>query len=338
VFDWVSYQETLSNGVPAMAHHLTVEEREVIAQMRSAGRNQAEIAVRLRRAASTISRELRRNRSRNGYWAVAAQKKADRRCSQRRRTCKLQRREVRQYVQVGLRQYWSPDEIAGRSRQDFPRDRTRRISRQTIYAWIRAETARGKGWWRYLRSAGWKRPDARNRGQLRACTSIEGRPAVVDRRGRYGDWEGDTVVGKGRHGGAVTLVDRKSGYLLMGRVRDLRATTVRQSIIGLYDATPSTLRKTLTLDNGKEFAEHEQFAAEAELKVYFAKAYCAWQRGTNENTNGLLRQFFPKGTDLADIPEHRFTKVQQLLNSRPRKRLGYRTPLEVLGSRLRGCD
>jgi IS30 family transposase len=157
---------------------------------------------------------------------------------------------------------------------------------------------------------------------------------VVDRRGRYGDWEGDTVVGAGRRGGVVTLVERKSGYLLMGKTRNLRAATVRQSATSLYRDTPPALRKTLTLDNGKEFSEHQQLEAEASLKIYFAKPYCAWQRGSNENTNGLIRQFFPKGTDLASIPEQRFTKVQQLLNDRPRKRLGYRTPSEVLGPRL----
>jgi IS30 family transposase len=121
---------------------------------------------------------------------------------------------------------------------------------------------------------------------------------------------------------------------MLGRVGNLRAATVRKSIASLYQTTPPALRRTLTLDNGKEFAEHQQLAAEAALKIFFAKPYCAWQRGSNENTNGLIRQFLPKGTDLAKLPEHRFTKVQLLLNNRPRKRLGYRTPLEVLGSRL----
>jgi IS30 family transposase len=173
-----------------------------------------------------------------------------------------------------------------------------------------------------------------------ASVSIDGRPAVVDRRSRYGDWEGDTIVGANRRGGALTLVERKSGYLLLGKVRNLQAATVRQAAARRYATTPAALRKTLTLDNGKEFAEHEQLELEAALRIYFAKPYCAWQRGTNENTNGLIRDFFPKGTDLADIPEHRFTKVQQLLNDRPRKRLGYRTPNEVLASRLhpKGCD
>jgi len=317
-----------------MAHHLTLEEREVIARMRSAGRNQAEIARRLGRAESTISRELQRNRSRNGYWAVAAHGKAQTRRSRRPRVGKLQRPEVRRYVQERLRQCWSPEEIAWRSRDDFPKDPERQVSHQTIYAWIHAQDTTGKRWSRHLRSSGWKQRGSDDRGRIPASTRIAGRPAVVDRRSRLGDWEGDTLVGAGRRGGAVSLVERKSGYLLLGRVPDLRAATVRQSAAELYRTIPPALRKTLTLDNGKEFAEHQQLEIEAALKVYFADPYCAWQRGTNENTNGLIRQFFPKGTDLARVPKHRFTKVQDLLNNRPRKRLRYRTPLEVLGPRL----
>lgn len=321
-----------------MAHfHLTLEEREVLAQMRSSGRKTTEIARRLGRAYSTIYRELRRNRSRNGYWAMAAQKKADARRRQPR-AGKLQRPELRRYVQDRLRQWWSPDQIARRLRRDFPRDPRRQLSHQTIYAWIQAQQSAGRHWRRYLRSSGWKRPGRENRGKIPAGTSIEGRPAVVDRRGRYGDWEGDTIVGRWRRGGAVTLVERKSGYLLLDRAGDLRAATIRGVAAELYRFMPAALRKTLTLDNGKEFAEHERLAAEAVLKVYFADAYCAWQRGTNENTNGLVRQFFPKGTDLAKIPKYRFDKVQQLLNDRPRKRLGYRTPREVLGPRLLFCN
>ena len=317
-----------------MASPLTLEEREVIAHMYRGGNTQRQIADRLGCDKSTISRELRRNRSRNGYWSVAAQRKAEKRRSQRPWLCKMERPEVRRYVQERLRRRWSPDQIAGRSRCDFPGDRRQQISHQTIYTWIRAEEAAGKHWQRYLRRLGRKRPDWEKRGRIRASTSIEGRPAVVDRRSRYGDWEGDTIVGANRRGGAVTLVERKSGYLLLGKVPNLQAATVRQVAAQRYRSTPAGLRKTLTLDNGKEFAEHQQLAVEAALKVYFAKPYSAWQRGTNENTNGLIRQFFPKGTDLANIPEHRFTNVQNLLNDRPRKRLGYRTPNEVLASRL----
>ena len=280
---------------------------------------------------------MHRNRSRNGYWAVAAQKKADVRRSQRPWTPNLERSELRRYVRQRLRQYWSPDEIAGRSRRDFPDDPRRRVSRQTIYTWIHSQRAAGTDWRRYLRRLGRVRRRSENRGQLPACVSIEGRPAVVDRRARYGDWEGDTVVGAWHRGGAVTLVDRKSGYLLMGKVSDRQAATVREAITELFRPLPASLRRTLTLDNGKEFAEHEQLAAEVALRVYFAKPYCAWQRGTNENTNGLVRQFLPKGSDLTHTPVQKFEKVQHLLNNRPRKRLGYQTPLEILSSRLH-CD
>ena len=317
-----------------MASHLTLEEREVIAHMHRAGKLQTQIADRIGRNKGTISRELRRNRSRNSYWAVAAQRKAQRRRRERPWVAKMQRPKVQRYVRQRLRRRWSPDQIAGRSRSDFPHDRRRQISHQTIYTWIATEEAAGRHWQRYLRRRGRKRPDWEKRGRLPTSVSIEGRPTVVDRRSRYGDWEGDTIVGANRRGGAVTLVERKSGYLLLGKVPNLRAATVRQAAARRYATTPAALRKTLTLDNGKEFAEHQQLELEAALKIYFAKPYSAWQRGTNENTNGLIRQFFPKGTDLASLPEHRFTKVQQLLNDRPRKRLGYRTPNEVLASHL----
>ena len=298
--------------------------------------SQAEIARRLKRHPATISRELRHNRNPNGYWAASAQVKADARRSHRPWTCKMERPEVASYVRQRLRQRWSPDEIAGRSRDDFPRDPRRHVSRQTIYAWIHAHPAAAY-WRRYLARLGRVRRRGEDRGQLPACVSIEGRPAVVDRRAQYGDWEGDTVVGRGHRSGAVTLVDRKSGYLLLGKVHDRQAATVREAMTELFQPLPTRLRKTLTLDNGKEFAEHKQLAATTSLRVYFAKPYCAWQRGTNENTNGLVRQFFPKGSDMAHVPAKQFEKVQHLLNNRPRKRLGYRTPLEILSSRLR-CD
>jgi len=320
-----------------MARHLTLQEREMVSEMQHAHAQQVEIARRLGRHPSTISRELRRNRSRNGYWAASAQRKAERRRSERPWTCKMERPEIACYTRERLRQYWSPDEIAGRSRRDFPDDPRRRVSRQTIYTWIHSQRAAGADWRRYLRRLGRVRRRSENRGQLPACVSIEGRPAVVDRRARYGDWEGDTVVGAWHRGGAVTLVDRKSGYLLMGKVSDRQAATVREAITRLFRPLPASLRRTLTLDNGKEFAEHEQLAAEVALRVYFAKPYCAWQRGTNENTNGLVRQFLPKGSDLAHTPVQKFEKVQHLLNNRPRKRLDYQTPLEILSSRLR-CD
>jgi len=183
-----------------MAHHLTPEEREVIAQMRSAGRKQVEIARQLERAASTISRELQRNRSGNGYWAIAAQKKAEARRRQRPWVRKMERPEIRRYVQERFRQEWSPDQIAKRLRKDALGDRRRHVSHQTIYAWIAEEEAKGKRWRRYLRSAGWKQSGRDKRGRIPACTSIEGRPAVVRRLAAP---DGTTVVVLGMESGAV---------------------------------------------------------------------------------------------------------------------------------------
>jgi transposase, IS30 family len=317
-----------------MASHLTVEEREIIARMQHDGSSLSKIAGRLGRDKSTISRELKRNRCRNGYWAVAGQKKADARRSERPLTPKLKRRELRKYVADRLRDYWSPDQIAERSKMDFPDDHQKQISDQSIYDWIDAEEAAGRDWRRFLRRGGKKRPKPENCGKIPGATSIDGRPPIVDRRERFGDWEGDTVVGAGRRGGVVTLVERKSGFTMMARVEDLKAPTVCGTASELFADLPAVLRKTLTLDNGKEFSEHKQLARKTDLDIFFAKPYCAWQRGTNENTNGLIRQFFPKGTDLASIKPEAFAKVQRLLNNRPRKRLGYKTPCEVLRSRL----
>jgi IS30 family transposase len=317
-----------------MKGHLTLDEREIIGYLHRNGTVLVEIAKRLGRDKSTISRELRRNCSRNGYWAAAAQRKADARRSQRPWTPKMERPEIGRSVREWLREDWSPDEIAGRLREEFPHDWQRRISPPTIYDWIEGQGKAGDRWRKHLRRKGRKCPKAENRGKIPASTSIAGRPAVVDRRERFGDWEGDTLVGAGRRGGAVSLVERKSGFLLLGGAKKMEAETVRHAAGDLYASMPPRLRKTLTLDNGKEFSEHELLAAETGLKIYFADPYCAWQRGTNENTNGLIRQYFPKGTELVTVPKRKFEKVQNLLNNRPRKRLGYKTPCEVLKLRL----
>ncbi len=317
-----------------MACHLTLMEREIIVHMKREKKPLSEIARRLGRSKSTVSREVKRNRCRNGYWAAKGQEKAAARRSNRPWTAKLKRRELRKYVCDRLRQYWSLDEIAARSKMEFPDEWQRQISHQSIYDWIKAQGKVGERWRRFLRRGGKKRLKPENCGKIPAGAGIEGRPPIVDRRDRFGDWEGDTVVGAGRQGGVVTFVERKSGYVMLAGIENLKAPTVRLAASELYAGLPDVLCKTLTLDNGKEFAEHEQLAEETHLDIYFAKPYCAWQRGTNENTNGLFRQFFPKGSNLAGVKPAALTKVQRLLNNRPRKRLGYKTPCEVLRSRL----
>lgn len=167
-------------------------------------------------------------------------------------------------------------------------------------------------------------------GRLPGAVSIEGRPRIVDTRRRFGDWEGDTLVGCGRRSGLVSLVERKSGYTLLARVDDLRASTVRRAAQQQLAALPQHLRRTLTFDNGTEFAEHEALAAATGMNIYFANPYCAWQRGTNENTNGLVRQYLPKGTDFSTYSHDDVALVQTSVNDRPRKRHDYLTPREVL--------
>jgi IS30 family transposase len=310
-----------------MSRQFTESDRAVLAQLLALQLSKQEIAARLKKHRSAIYRELARNSGPLGYIAIEAQQRAEVRRRLPRRRAKLSDPRVREYVERGLEQCWSPDQIAGRSRRDFPRDPHRQLSRQTIYDWIHQPQQREK--WRPLlrHSHRRKRPES---SRLPGGVSIEGRPGVVDQRRRFGDWEGDTIVGRGHRGGLVSLVERKSGYTLLARVDDRRAATVRCAAEQQLAALPLHLRRTLTFDNGKEFAEHEALAAATGMEIYFAQPYCSWQRGTNENTNGLVRQFLPKGTDLTGYSHHEVAAIQSSLNDRPRKRLDYLTPHEVL--------
>ena len=320
-----------------MAGHVTLEEREVLAQRRAAGASMRMIAMELDRNPSTISHELRRNRSGNCYFPSKAQEEAAQRRRDRRLVRKMDQPEVNRMVRKHLKEYWSPDQIAGRSKLLFANNRKCQISRQSIYTWIHAQTLRGKKWTRYLRRYGKTRRGRENRGKLADTTPIAGRPKIAERRGRLGDWEGDTVHGSTR-GGLLTLVDRKSRFLLMGQIDDLTAATVLDVAIDALHRVPRHARKTATFDNGKEFARHEELSRRTGLAVYFARPYSAWQRGTNENTNGLIRQFYPKGTDLVRQARSRISQVQDLLNHRPRRCLGYRTPHEAFTNIRPRCD
>lgn len=311
-----------------MASHLTLQERKFLYRLNKRGRTKAEIAELMGRHRSTICRELRRNSGQRGYRPKQAQRLAKERRQACRRAHKLDDPEVYQYVRERMEMRWSPDQIAERSRLDFPRQPSRWLSDQTIYNWI---DDRAPDWQAWLRRGG--RPPER-RGKLVDCVRIDGRPDVINRRRRYGDWEGDTMVGKGRRSALVTLVERKSGYLRAGRADDMTAATTTRVMKRRMKDLPPALRRSMTFDNGKEFAEHEKFSRACALEVYFALPYRSWQRGTNENTNGLLRQFFPKGTDFSRISHREVARVERLLNERPRKRLGYRTPAEVLAKRL----
>jgi transposase, IS30 family len=278
-----------------MACHLTFQEGELLYRLSKKGKSKTEIADVMGRDRSTIYRELSRNSRRGGYKSERAQRLADRRRLACRRPRKLGDADAREYVRARLEKRWSPEQIAGRRQRDCPRWRSRWFSRQTIYNWIDEEAPH---WRRWLRHGG----------------------------RRYGDWEGDTVVGKGRRNALVTLVERKSGYARIGLAENLKAPTTRHVTVQRMKGLPASLRRSITFDNGKEFAEHQQLSRSLELEVYFALPYRSWRRGAHENTNGLLRQFFPKGTDFSRISRHEVARVEPLLNERPRKRLGYRTP------------
>ena len=311
-----------------MAKHLTFEERRLLDSLKRKGTSNPEIAELMGRDRSTIHRELKRNTGQRGYRPQQAQRLADERREARRRPHKMDDPDMQRYVQDRLEKLWSPEQIAGRVPCDFPRAPGRWLSRQTIYDWIDDRRPR---WQSLLRRQG--RPPE-TRGKLVDCVRIAGRPDVINRRRRYGDWEGDTIVGKRRRSALVTMVERKSGYVRIGRVDGMKSDlTMRAAKRRLKDLPPS-LRRSMTFDNGKEFAEHQRLTRALGLEVYFADPYASWQRGANENMNGLLRQFFPKGTDFTRISHQEVARVEQLLNERPRKRFGYRTPDEIINPRL----
>ena len=230
-----------------------------------------------------------------------------------------------------LRLHLSPEQVTGRLKLE----QAISISPESIYQRIYQDKARGGDLAGYLRCQKSRRKryasGRERRGVLRNRTSIEQRPAVVDQRSRIGDWEGDTVIGKGHQGVLVTLVERKSRYTLAGQLDSRHSARVTQAVIDLLRPHKSQC-KTLTFDNGKEFAEHAFMAQCLQAKVYFAHPYCSWERGLNENHNGLLRQYFPKKTNFLKVSQLEVAEALYLLNHRPRKALGYRTPHEVFYS------
>ena len=312
-----------------MATHLTIQEREVISQMRYGRRKARGIARRLGRHRSTIYRELVRNRDSRGYSAVRAQQRAEERRRVRPRRCKMEQPKLRREVCRGLESYWSPEQIAGRLRRMRNRRPRNYVSHQTIYDWIKKQGDR-RYWEGFLRFGGKRRRRRDRRGKIPRTVQIDRRPAAVNERHRYGDWEGDTVIGAPRKSVLVTHVERKSGYLLAAKIEAKLSEAVNRASYQLFQSIPPNLRRTLTLDNGKEFAGYEDLSRWTGMAIYFTKPYAAWQRGTNENTNGLLRQFFPKSTDFDRVTGRQLASIINRINDRPRKRLRYRTPREVL--------
>ena len=319
--------------------HLTRTEREVIFRMKEQGQKDGSIAAALGRGVSTISRERRRNANCDGrYWPDVAQTKANARAQGHIRRPKTDHQSLMGYVAERLERRWSPQQIAGRlgSVGSAPLAGVT-ISHQTIYRWIWSDPQRVQRFRPFLRVAWRKRrkPYGRpsRRGQIPGRVSIDQRPKAVEARSRVGDWEGDTMVGKGHRGAVATSVDRASRYLIARRLTQATADGWNARMQGAMRLLPGDRRQTLTVDNGREFAGHEDLARKLHLDVYFAHPYHAWERGTCENTNGLLRQYVPKGTDLLQLTDWELETYVRALNNRPRKSLNYRTPAEVFWRR-----
>lgn len=323
---------------------LTAEERYVIYHLKLFKLNLREIARRLNRSHSTISRELGRNgpeRPEWVYWHEDAHRCALQRRSRPRHQIKYEIKALRETMQEGLQQGWSPEAIAGRLRMKHPEDRTVQVSTETIYRWVYRDAAEGGKLFTALRHGHKRRRRqcryGKGRRFLPGRVSIHDRPACVATRERFGDWEGDTVEGKKGSGHIATHVERKSRYLILAKLPDKSAAQTAKAVTGAYQRIPKALRKTLTLDNGREFAHFAQIQKDTGLKIYFADPYAAWQRGANENTNGLLRQYFPKGSDFSSITDESLAQVAKKLNHRPRKCLNFQTPHEVFSAAKRGA-
>ncbi len=308
-----------------MAGHLTSQERDCIAQLAHQGADQKEIAQALNRSPSTISREMRRNRTDDNYHASQAQQRAERRRRERPITRKMDDPEIDEAVRDGLAHYWSPEQIEGRlKRGDTEVDMS--VSARTIYFWIAHDDDR-EHWKQFLRRRG-QRPNRRKKPDGIGAP-IKDRPEVIEERLRLGDFEGDTVLGPPGTGGLATLVDRKSRYTIIVKIQRKEADHVHQKIKQRLKQLDEERRKSVTFDNGTEFARCHRLEKHLGMKLYYAEPGCPHQRGTNENTNGLIRQFYPKGTDFRDVTHYDVRATENLLNDRPRACLDYRTPNEV---------
>lgn len=317
-----------------MRHYkqLTYEQRCQIEAFKKSGFTQVEIAAAVGVSQSTISRELARNSGQRGYRHKQAQKFALLRREEAKKATKMTP-ELISLVEEKLTEKWSPEQISGW----LLKEHLILLSHERIYQHVWADKAGGGDLFMNLRRHGrkyHKRSNGKtNRGQIRNRVSIDERPVEVDAKSRVGDWEIDTVIGKGHSGALVTIVERVTQFTLSARLEDKSAEAVTEATIALLKPYAAVLH-TITADNGKEFAYHEKITEELGAQVYFAHPYHSWERGLNENTNGLLRQYWPKSTDFKKITQEEVDVVVFDLNNRPRKTLGFETPEHLMDNYL----
>lgn len=291
---------------------------------------QKEMAFRLGVSPGTISREFGRSGGRNGYDARKAQSRSMKRRKEGKRLSKklLSDPLLSTYVEERLLLFWSPEQIVGRGREES----VEMTCSETIYQFIYNERPEWKKYLRQKKGRYRRRWGTKKREEKRKEAKkkrIDTRPLVVETRGRIGDWEGDTIVGGEKTTGILTHVERKSGYLFGDLFFQKSAVLIREKTVRRFQSVPREKKYTLTYDNGTEFSDHERLERFSGISLYFAYPYHSWERGTNENTNGLLRQFFPKQMLFATLKQKDVDQVVDLINHRPRKRLGYLTPYEV---------
>lgn len=316
---------------------LSVMEREEFSRLLAAGQSVRAVARRLGRAPSSLTRELSRHRaSRWTYRAVAAQHRAQRWATQPRKPRKLAvEPRLRAAVFAWLADHWSPEQIARGLPQRYPHDPTMRLSHEAIYTYLYVlpRGALKKALVRALRHRHHvRRPRHKVRQKPRPIQdflSIEERPAAVADRTVPGHWEGDLLMGHGNASALGTLVERTTRFTLLVPLRAKDAASVRQAFARELRTLPRQLRQSLTYDQGQEMAEHRLFTAQTQIQVYFAHPRCPWERGTNENTNGLLRQCFPKGTRFTTVSRRQIKRVQARVNDRPRKVLHWHSPAKA---------
>ena len=312
---------------------LNQEQRYQIYALLKIEPSQTKIAAVLGVHKSTISRELQRNRGQRGYRPQQAHRFAQ----QRRRKVIRNRIPTDTWTKIEekLRQDWSPEQVSCWLKKNL--DTT--VSHEWIYQYVYLDKRTGGDLHKHLRCQKKRRKragDYDRRGKIPNQVSIDERPEIVEKRERIGDWEGDTIIGAGRQGAIVTLVERKSRFTLLKQVANRTAAVVENAILDLLEPyQDATL--TITFDNGKEFANHQSIAQKLQSDVYFAHPYASWERGTNENTNGLIRQYFPKGSDFSSITDDQISFVKERLNDRPRKCLDFQAPSMVFSQLSPGC-
>ncbi|HJZ44006.1 MAG TPA: IS30 family transposase [Hyphomicrobiaceae bacterium] len=316
------------------ARALRVEEREEISRGLASGLSIREIGRRLRRAASTVSREIGRNGGTQGYRAAEADACAWQRAHRPQRCALARRPRLRHWVAEHLQRDWSPRQIAIGLKHAFPDDGSMRVSHETIYRslFIQARNVLKKELLGHLRRGGFMRRRCSQPAAHPAIVdgiSIRERPAEVEDRAVPGHWEGDLLMG-GASSQIVTLVERHSRYVMLVKVESKDTVTVTKALAAKIRQLPAELRRSLTWDRGTEMAAHKEFTIATDVQVYFCDPHSPWQRGSNENTNGLLRQYFPKGHDLSQVTQKELNRVAGLLNERPRETLNWLSPRAAL--------